>query len=105
MDFKSGDVILATVQFSDTFKTKIRPAVILYQEFDNVIIAGVTSNPHMKGIPLSVEEGAVKPSVIKLNYIFTISKVMIKRNLFSLTQKKKMQIYGALITKLSGLKK
>ncbi|MHA1744982.1 MAG: type II toxin-antitoxin system PemK/MazF family toxin [Promethearchaeota archaeon] len=105
MDLKSGDVILATIQFSDTYETKTRPAVILFQEFDNVIIAGITSNRHMKGISLSVEEGAIKPSVIKLNYIFTISKVMIKRKLFSLTKEKKRQIYYALISNLSRLKK
>ena len=105
MDLKTGDVILATVQFSDTYETKTRPAVILFHEYDNVIIAGITSNLHMKGISLSVEEGAIKPSIIKLNYIFTISNVMIKRKLFSLTKKKKMQIYDALISKLSELKK
>ena len=105
MDLKSGDVILATIQFSDTYETKTRPAVILFQEFDNIIIAGITSNLHMKGISLSVKEGAIKPSVIKLNYIFTISKVMIKRKLFSLTKKKRMQIYNALILNLSELKK
>ena len=105
MNLTSGDVVLATVQFSDTYETKTRPAVILFHEFDNVIIAGITSNLHMKGISLSMEEGAKKPSVIKLNYIFTISKVMIKRKLFSLTKKKKMQIYNALISNLSELKK
>ncbi|MHA1611617.1 MAG: type II toxin-antitoxin system PemK/MazF family toxin [Promethearchaeota archaeon] len=104
MDIKCGDVILATIQFTDTLETKTRPAVVLFKEYDNVIIAGITSNLHMKGIPLSVEEGAIKPSIIKLNYIFTISEVMIKRKLFSLRKDKKNQIYYGLISKLVGLK-
>ncbi|MHA1584763.1 MAG: type II toxin-antitoxin system PemK/MazF family toxin, partial [Promethearchaeota archaeon] len=87
-NLKSGDVILVTVQFTDTFETKIRPAVILFKEFDNIIIAGITSNQQMKGIPLSVDEGAIKPSIIKLNYIFTVSSIMIKRKLFSLNTEK-----------------
>ncbi len=93
-----------TIQFTDTFETKIRPAVILFKEFDNYILAGITSNLHMQGVPLSVEEGAIKPSIIKLNYIFTVSDVMIKRKLFSLDKNKKSQIYHALISKLAGLK-
>ncbi len=36
-------------------------------------VAGITSNPHMKGIALTTVDGAVKDSVIKTNYIFTIS--------------------------------
>ena len=48
---KPGDVILATVQFTDTDEVKVRPAVVLFEELGNVVVAGVTSNPRMKGIP------------------------------------------------------
>ncbi|MCF2138676.1 MAG: type II toxin-antitoxin system PemK/MazF family toxin [Candidatus Lokiarchaeota archaeon] len=101
--FCSGDVILATIQFTDTAEIKIRPAVVLFGEFDNLVIAGITSNTNMEGIPLSIEEGAIKPSVIKLNYIFTISTIMVRRKLFSLSRSKKLQIYNALLEKLSSL--
>ena len=30
---KFGDVILAEIQFTDTFETKKRPAVVLFEEF------------------------------------------------------------------------
>ena len=39
------------------------------EEFDNIIVAGITSNKSMNGISLTKQEGAVKDSVIKLNYI------------------------------------
>ena len=90
---KPGDVVLAKIQFTDTFEIKTRPALVLLEEFDNVVIAGITSNTAMKGIPLTKKEGAVKNSVIKLNYIFTISKLMIEKSLFSLSKEKKKLIF------------
>ncbi|MCX6708039.1 MAG: type II toxin-antitoxin system PemK/MazF family toxin [Candidatus Woesearchaeota archaeon] len=101
---KSGDVVLATVQFTDTFETKKRPALVLFEEFDNVVVAGITSNLEMKGVPLTKKEGAIKDSMIKLNYIFTISKILIEKTLFSLSKEKKREVYGELLTKLDGLK-
>ena len=66
---KAGDVVLAQVQFTDTFETKVRPVLVLFEEFNNVVLAGITSNLEMKGIFLTKKEGAIKDSVIKLNYI------------------------------------
>lgn len=95
-----GDVILAEVQFTDTFQTKIRPAVVLFEEFGNIVVAGITSNTDMKGIPLTKKEGAMKESVIKLNYIFTISEPMVSKYLFSLTPEKKKILIQAIEEKL-----
>ena len=100
---KSGDVTIAKIQFTDTFEIKKRPALILFEEFDNVVVAGITSNLKMKGIPLTREEGAVKDSVIKLNYIFTISKTMISKTLFHLNKKKKSMVFDELIKRLNDL--
>ncbi|MFZ2455522.1 MAG: type II toxin-antitoxin system PemK/MazF family toxin [Candidatus Altiarchaeia archaeon] len=101
---KPGDVVLAMVQYTDTFEVKQRPAVVLYEEFDNIVIAGITSNTAMKGIPLTKEEGAVRDSVIKLNYIFTISRAMIIKSLFALSAEKKKRVYEELTERLVGLK-
>ncbi|MBS3108979.1 type II toxin-antitoxin system PemK/MazF family toxin [Candidatus Woesearchaeota archaeon] len=100
---KAGDVVLANVQFADTFEIKKRPALVLFEEFGNVVAAGITSNLEMKGIALTRKEGAVKDSVIKLNYIFTISKIMIEKNLFSLSKEKKKKVFDAFVDKLNGL--
>lgn len=102
---KSGDVIIAQIQFTDTFEIKRRPALILFEEFDNVVVAGITSNLEMKGVPLTKKEGAVKDSVIKLNYIFTISKAMISKTLFHLSKKKKCIIFDELNKRLDELNK
>lgn len=100
---KSGDVILTNIQFTDNLQIKKRPGVILFEEYDNYVIAGVTSNVKMDGIPLTVKDGAIKESVIKLNYIFTISSIMIEKVLFSLSKEKKKMVYQELFTKLSNL--
>ena len=100
---KAGDIILTKIQFTDTFEVKTRPALVLFEEFDNVIVAGITSNKSMKGVPITTKEGAVKDSVIKLNYIFTISKIMIEKTLFSLSKEKKKQVFEELINRLKGL--
>ena len=97
---KFGDVVLAEVQFVDTFETKKRPALVLFEEFGNIVVAGITSNAEMKGIPLLKKEGAAKDSVIKLNYIFTISEKMVKKVLFSVSAEKKKLIVSDFIKKL-----
>lgn len=100
---KPGDVVLASIQFTDGTEVKTRPAVILFEELGNVVIAGITSNRKMKGIPLTKSEGAIKDSIIKLNYIFTVSEEMISKVLFQLSPEKKRIIFGELNNRLSEL--
>ena len=102
-ELKSGDVVLTKIQFMDTFEIKTRPALVLFEEFDNIVVAGITSNKAMKGISLTKQEGAVRESVIKLNYIFTISKMMIEKILFSLSKNKKKMVFNELVSKLKDL--
>ncbi len=102
--FNAGDVVIAEIQFTDTFEIKKRPALVLFEEFDNVVIAGITSNTNMQGVPLSKQDGAVKDSVIKLNYIFTVSAQMIKKKLFSLNKDKKLLVFEELTKRLDALK-
>jgi len=100
---KNGDVIIAKVQFTDSSEFKVRPAVVLFEEHSNVIVAGVTSNLAMKGIPLTKKDGAVKDSVIKLNYIFSISEIMVSKVLFHLSSEKKKLIFNELMKRLDKL--
>ncbi len=98
---KFGEVILAKVQFVDTFEIKERPALVLFEEYDNVVVAGITSNLEMRGIPLTKKEGAIKDSIIKLNYIFTISEKMVKKVFFTIPPEKKKQIVTDLLKRLA----
>ncbi len=101
---EAGDVILASVQFTDTTEVKTRPAVVLFEELGNVVIAGITSDLKMKGIPVTKSEGAIKDSVIKLNYIFTISSEMVSKIVFQLNKEKKRIVFDELTKRLDGLK-
>ncbi len=100
--FKQGDVFLAKVQYTDTFEVKKRPILILYEQYDNIVVAGVTSNTRMDGVHLTKEDGALKDSVIKLNYIFTISTHLLERHLFSLPKRKREEVYDYLVGMLEG---
>ena len=101
---KAGEVVLANVQFTDTFEIKKRPCVVLFEELGNVIVAGITSNKEMQGIPLTIKEGAIKESVIKTNYIFTTTTAFIEKKLFELSSQKKKMLYEELNVKLEKLK-
>jgi len=100
MPHKFGEVILASVQFTDTFEVKKRPALVLFEEQENIVVAGITSNLKMKGIPLSRKEGAVRESIVKLNYLFTISEKMVERILFLVSKDKRELIKKELFKKL-----
>jgi len=61
----------------------------LEEEHGNIVVAGITSNLKMKGISLYKKERAIRDSIIKLNYIFTISERMIEKTLFFVPKEKK----------------
>ena len=96
-----GEVILAEVQYTDTFEVKKRPALVLFEEQGNVVVAGITSNTNMEGVKLYKKEGAIRDSIIKLNYIFTISEKMIEKVLFSITNEKKQIVKNEFLKRIN----
>ncbi len=102
---KPGEVVLAEVQFADSPQIKKRPAVVLFEEFGNIVVAGITGNLRMKGVPLGRKDGAMKDSVIKLNYIFTISESAISKVLFELSAGKRREVYRGICKLMTGLGK
>ena len=36
--YKFGDVVLALVQYTDTSEVKTRPALVLFEEYGNIIL-------------------------------------------------------------------
>ena len=77
------------------------PFAQLCEELGNVVVAGITSNTEMKGVPLLKKDGAIKDSIIKLNYVFTISEKMVEKKLFSLTSEKKKVIASEFMKRLT----
>jgi hypothetical protein len=101
--YEFGDVVLAQIQFIDTFEVKTRPALVLFEENNNIVVAGITSNLDRKGIRLTKKDGMIKESIIMLNYVFTISRKMVKKSLFIITSEKKRKIKNELIKKLGKI--
>ena len=101
---ESGDIIITRVKFTDSDTSRIRPAMILFEELGNVVIAGITTNTKMKGISISMSEGAAQDSIIKLNYIFTITNEAIIKTVFRLSKEKKYRVFEELVKKLGSLK-
>lgn len=101
---RAGDVIIARVQFTDNNESKIRPALVLFEELGNIVIAGITTNLQMKGIPISVKEGASQESVLKLNYIFTITSESILKTVFRLGTEKRRLVFDEFSKRLNELK-
>lgn len=99
-----GDVVITRVKFTDSDNSKIRPALILFEELGNVIIAGITTNTRMNGIRISKSDGAAQDSVIKLNYIFTITNEAIIKTVFQLSSEKRNLVFDELTKKFSALK-
>jgi mRNA interferase MazF len=101
MKFNFGQIILAEIQYTDTFEIKTRPVLVLFEELGNIVVAGITSNLKMKGILITKREGLPKDSIIKLNYIFTISEKMVKKYLINISEEKKKIIKSELIKKIN----
>lgn len=98
--YKFGDIILAQVQYTDTFEVKTRPCLVLFEDYGNVVVAGITSNTKMKGVLITKKEGLPKDSVVKLNYIFTISEKMAIKRLAQISNEKKEIINNKFVDKL-----
>ncbi len=101
---KAGDVVITRVQFADNEGSKVRPALVLFEELGNIVIAGITTNLQMKGIRISTNEGAAQDSVIKLNYIFTITEGAIIKTVFQLSPEKRRLVFREFVKKLRSLK-
>lgn len=101
---RSGDVIIARVHFTDIDESKIRPALVLFEEFGNIVVAGITTNMKMNGIPISTKEGAAQDSIIKLNYVLTLTNEAVIKTVFHLNKNKKELVFDELIKRLNTLK-
>lgn len=57
----------------------------------------------MKGIPITVKEGAAQESMIKLNYILTITNETIIKTVFHLSPEKKRLVFKELAKRMQEL--
>ncbi|QQK78971.1 type II toxin-antitoxin system PemK/MazF family toxin [Salicibibacter cibi] len=94
MTYKQGDIILIPFPFSDLTGNKKRPALILNKPNVNkqsLLICMMISSVHRhtsSDIPILEwnEAGLLKPSVVRVNKIFTIDGSMVLKRLGCLNQ-------------------
>ncbi len=89
MAFKAGEVVLVNFTFIDNSESKIHPALIVFSDFNDIVLIGITSNLQMKGILLPKKDGLFKDSRLKLNYIFTMPKQSAIRRVCYLNEERK----------------
>ncbi|MFH1649749.1 MAG: hypothetical protein ABIA93_04325 [Candidatus Woesearchaeota archaeon] len=87
------------MKFVETDSYKRRPALVLYQEHRNLVVAGITSNLLMEGISLTREEGFQFDSVLKLNYIMTVVSTSALQ-IFRLSMGKQEFVRDAIVSRL-----
>ena len=104
--YKSGDIILVNFPFTDLVSSKVRPAVVINQKGEDIIILGIFSK-----IPEKIQEswfvvdetadyfsktGLKKKSIIKTEKIAVIHNSVIRKSLGAVPE----NIFAAIKTKL-----
>ena len=79
---KKGDVVLIKFPFTDLSGSKLRPALVLIETGNDVLVAFITSVLSEKftgdvSLVKSVENGLKKDSVLRLSKLATLSKELI----------------------------
>ena len=109
--FRSGQVLLLTVPYTDGTPGKKRPAVVLADTGDaDVIVARVTSQPGDGEYDVTLADwrkaALLAPSVVRVNKMATLSKDMVERELGTLSpsdwvliSEKLRQLFAAVQTK------
>ena|SRR5437763_1790819 len=85
-----GDIVLCEFPFTSGASSKVRPALVLFDLTDDVIICRVTSVPYDGPNDVAIahwaEAGRLKPSVIRLDRLITTQKQIVIRKLGALTE-------------------
>ena len=86
---KKGDIVLVTFPFTDLSSFKLRPALVLFSENDDAVLAFITSNlssrhSHDVFIRQSASNNLEMDSVIVIRKLFTANKKLIRGKLENL---------------------
>jgi len=84
-----GEIFICQFPFTSGARTKIRPALLLFDFQQDVIISRITSVPHSGPLDVPLNDwrkaGLLKPSVARLNRIVTAEKTILLRRLGTLS--------------------
>ncbi|HEV3260081.1 MAG TPA: type II toxin-antitoxin system PemK/MazF family toxin [Gemmataceae bacterium] len=108
MSYQRGDIVLASLPFSDASGTKVRPALVVQcdrnnQRLDDVILALITRVTHRASIeptqllidittPEGKQSGLLHTSAVKCEHLITLHRRLIQRVIGSLPATAMQQI-------------
>jgi mRNA interferase MazF len=101
--YEQGDIVIVPFPFSDLSFVKQRPVLILSktpynQSSDDIITCGITSNLHNAPHSVSIDNkdlshGKIpRPSTIKVDKLFTLSKSIIRKKVATIDAKTLAQV-------------
>jgi mRNA interferase MazF len=95
MSFQRGDLVLATLPFTDLSGSKVRPALVVQcdrnnQRLDDVILAMITRTVHRATVeptqllidlasPEGIASGLLHTSVVKCEHLITLHTTLLTR--------------------------
>lgn len=99
---KKGDVILVPFPFSDLSGKKYRPALVLADFKDDIIVAFITSQSKYDGlfdykVKPSIDNGLKLPSRVRVNKLATLDKSIVRGKLGALLEAELVEIKQLLL--------
>ena len=87
--FKKGDIVVIPVPFTDNATVKKRPAVVLFNNFGDVLVAQITSkvysdNLSFKLMPADVSVALPKQSYVRIYKLFVMQEYLIEKKVSEL---------------------
>ena len=80
-----GEIVICQFPFTSGTATKVRPALVLFDLLEDVVICRVTSAIRTGALDITLidwqEAGLLKPSVARLDRLVTAEKSVIRRQL------------------------
>jgi mRNA interferase MazF len=88
MNYRKGDIVLIEFPFSDLSVIKTRPAIVLKDLFQNILIAQITTkiNPQFENFEIALKtkdcnNGLKMDSIIRCDLLMTLHKDLIQKKL------------------------
>lgn len=109
MQYQFGDIVLIDFPFSDSIRTKRRPALVIYQDGeDDILLARITSKPKESLFEAKItnwkESKLLFPSTVRLGKLATLSIDLIEIKIGELTETDRSEVIATLEKLVASIK-
>ena len=104
MSFKKGDIVVIPVPFTDNATVKKRPAVVLFNNVGDVLVAQITSKVHQDNLSFMLMSADMsvalpKQSYVRMYKLFVMQEHLIEKKVSELLP----SAYSQLVDRISLL--